>query len=66
MRFLSRTRGGRNLKAISHAGGVFRVLWSAPNEDRIVTSIVAADLDGHGGVDILYGLADGSVMLLSR
>ena len=23
-------------------------------------------LDGHGGADILYGLADGSVMLLAR
>lgn len=59
-------QGRTDLKAISYAGGVFRILWSASNEDRIATSIVTADLDGRGGADILYGLADGSVMLLPR
>lgn len=59
-------QGRTGLKAISHAGGLFRILWSIPNDERIATSIVTANLDGHGGVDILYGLADGSVMLLHR
>jgi hypothetical protein len=59
-------QGRTDLKAISYAGGAFRILWSVPNDARIVTSIVTAALDGHGGTDILYGLADGSVMLLAR
>ena len=48
------------------AGGEFRTLWSVPNDAPIATSILAVPLDGHGGTDILYGLADGSVMLLPR
>jgi hypothetical protein len=59
-------QGRTDLKAISYAGGAFRILWSVPNDARIATSIVTAALDGHGGADILYGLADGSVMLLAR
>ncbi len=59
-------QGRTDLKAVSYAGGHFRVLWSIPNDANIATSIVTADVDGHGGADILYGLADGSVMLLSR
>jgi hypothetical protein len=59
-------QGRTKLKAVSHAGGVFRVLWSINNDARIATSIVTADLDGRGGEDILYGLADGSVMMLPR
>jgi hypothetical protein len=59
-------QGRTDLKAVSYAGGHFRVLWSIPNDASIATSIVTADVDGHGGADILYGLADGSVMLLSR
>jgi len=54
------------LKAVSHAGDEFRVLWSVRNDARIVTSIVIANLDGQGGADILYGLEDGTVMLLAR
>jgi hypothetical protein len=55
-----------SLRAVSHAGGQFRTLWSVRNSVGIATSIVTARLDGHGGEDILYGLADGSVMLLRR
>jgi hypothetical protein len=59
-------QGRTDLKAVSYAGGLFRILWSVPNNEQIVTSIVTAGLDGHGGADILYGLADGSVMMLAR
>lgn len=55
-----------NLKAVGYAEGVFHILWSVPNDKRIVTSIVTTNLDGQGGADILYGLADGSVMMLAR
>lgn len=54
------------LKAVSNTGGDIRILWSIPNGERIVTSIVTADLDGHGEADIVYGLADGSVLMLPR
>lgn len=56
----------KTLMAVSYAGGKFRLLWSAPAETPIVTSIVVADIDRRGGDDILYGLADGSVMLVRR
>lgn len=59
-------QGRTKLVAVSHFGGAFRILWSVSNDERIATSIVTAPLDGHGGDDILYGLADGSVMLLPR
>lgn len=55
-----------SLRAVGYAGGKFRTLWSVPNDFSVATSIVTARLDGHGGKDILYGLADGSVMLLRR
>jgi len=59
-------QGRTKLKAVSRAGGMFRILWSVNNDARIVTSIVTADLDGRGDQDILYGLDDGSVMMLPR
>lgn len=58
----SRTR----LQAVSYAGGEFRILWTTPASAEIATSIMASDVDGRRGMDILYGLADGSVLLLRR
>lgn len=59
-------QGRTGLRAVSYAGGKFRTLWTLRNRLPIATSIVTAALDGHGGEDILYGLTDGSVMLLPR
>ena len=59
-------QGRAGLRAVSYAGGAFRTLWSVSNDAPIATSILTVPLDGHGGADILYGLADGSVMLLPR
>ncbi|MDH3230189.1 MAG: VCBS repeat-containing protein [Alphaproteobacteria bacterium] len=56
----------RELFAIGYAGGTFRVLWTVPNREQIVTSVVIADVDGNGVPDILYGLGDGSVRMLPR
>ncbi len=40
--------------------------WSIENAERIVTSLVLADVDGEGAADIVYGLADGSVIAIRR
>lgn len=63
---LAPDQGRTGLRAVSYVGGKFRSLWTVPNSLPIATSIVVVPLDGHGGKDILYGLADGSVMLLPR
>lgn len=54
------------LFGIGYAGGVFRTIWNTPNQGRIVTSVAVADVDGNGAADVVYGLEDGSVMLLPR
>jgi hypothetical protein len=54
------------LLGIGYVGGEFQVLWAVPNRERIVTSVVIADVDGNGVPDVLYGLDDGSVWLLPR
>lgn len=59
-------QGRTGLRAVSHAGGKFRILWTVSNGLPIATSIVTLPLDGRGGEDILYGLADGTVVLLPR
>jgi hypothetical protein len=59
-------QGRNNLQAVGYSRGALRILWSAANTGPISTSIVTADIDRHGGPDIIYGLADGSVMLLAR
>ena len=56
----------RELLGIGYADGKFRVLWTVLNRDRIVTSVVIADVDGNGIPDVLYGLNDGSVRMLPR
>lgn len=55
-----------DLLGVGYAGGTFHTIWNTPNRKRIVTSVVIADVDGKGGADVLYGLADGSVRMLPR
>lgn len=54
------------LFGVGYSGGTFRTIWNTPNRERIVTSVVVADIDANGTSDVLYGLADGSVRLLPR
>jgi hypothetical protein len=56
----------RTLRAVTLAQGVFKILEAAPHDSPIETAIVAADIDGRGGLDLLYGLADGSIILIRR
>ncbi len=59
-------QGQKVLKAVSYANGEFKTLWSIPNDTRIVTSVVVSDIDGKGSPDLVYGLADGRVILVAR
>lgn len=55
-----------SLVAIGFADGGFAERWSIPHDRRVITSLVVADIDGQGGADVVYGLADGSVMAIRR
>lgn len=54
------------LSGVGYAGRQLRVLWSIPNRDKVVTSVVILDVDRNGLPDVLYGLEDGSVWMLPR
>jgi hypothetical protein len=55
-----------DLYGVGYVDGRFRLVWTVPNSERIVTSVVLADVDGSGTPDVLYGLDDGSVWMLRR
>ena len=55
-----------DLFGVGYGDGNFRLLWTVPNRERIVTSVVLADVDGNGVPDVLYALDDGSVRMLPR
>ena len=54
------------LAVVSFAGGTPRELGSMQLRSTIVTSLVAADLDGKGDLDLVYGLRNGELMVLRR
>ncbi len=54
----------RSLRIVSFAGGRFRELVRLNQPAEIVTAIVAADLDGQAGAELVYGLADDSLMVV--
>lgn len=54
------------LTVVSFAGGKARELGAQPQRAAIVTSIVAADLDGKGAPDLVYGLENGDLMVIRR
>lgn len=54
----------RSLRIVSFADGRFRELWRLNQPAEIVTAVVAADLDGRTGMELVYGLADGSLMVV--
>lgn len=55
-----------NLAVVSFAGGKARELGAQPQTAAIVTSIIAADLDGKGAPDLVYGLENGDLMVIRR
>ena len=59
--------GGRGrLVALSFVGGKFKEIARTPNGAEIVTAVIAADLDGNGTADLVYGRRDGRVELIRR
>ena len=52
----------RALRVVTFAGGAFRELARIPHGDPIVTALVVADVDGNGSSDVVYGLADGTLV----
>lgn len=53
-----------SLRIVSFAGGRVRSLMRLDLPAKIVTAIVAADLDGQPGLELAYGLADDSLMVV--
>ncbi len=58
------------LQIVSVAEGKVKVIASLPeagrHEARITTSVVASDLEGDGVPELVYGLSDGSVIVIKR
>jgi hypothetical protein len=54
------------LKAVTLIDGELAELQSVSNASAITTSIVAIDLDGNGLEEIIYGLDDGSLVVIRR
>jgi hypothetical protein len=52
----------RALRIVTFAGGQFRELARLPHGSAIVTALVASDVDGNGATDVVYGLADGTLL----
>ncbi len=55
--------GRRSLRIVTFAGGTFAELDAIPHDAEIVTAILATDLDADGKPELLYGLADGRLLL---
>jgi hypothetical protein len=55
-----------SLDVVSFATGRGRELLSLPQSSEIVTSVVAADLDGAGALEIVFGREDGSLIVIRR
>lgn len=56
----------RTLFAFGFSDGTLAARWGIAHGERIVTSLALANVDGDGAPDVVYGLQDGSVMLLRR
>ena len=54
------------LKAVTLNDGELTELQSVSNTSVITTSIVAVDLDGDGREEIIYGLGNGSLVVIRR
>jgi len=54
----------RALRLVSFAGGKFSELQRIAHASAIVTAIVAADLDGNGTPELVYGLGDDTLVVV--
>ncbi len=58
--------GRKSLRIVSFSDGTFRELGAIAHPAAIVSDFEIADRDGNGRVDVTYGLADGSLVVLNR
>ncbi len=58
--------GRRKLRLVSFSGGRFRDLGEIEHRAAIVTDFQVRDRDGNGRADVIYGLADGTLIELMR
>ncbi len=56
----------RRLVAVTANRGEMTVLWELRHQSPVVTSVLARDIEGDGLPDIVYGLEDGTLVLISR
>ena len=54
----------RSVKAVTVKGGRFAELAVARHTTEVKTNLVAAELDGRPGEEVVYGLADNTVVVL--
>lgn len=54
----------RGLRIVSFAGGDFSEIARIAHPAPIVSAIAVADLDGRDGPELVYGLADGSLVVV--
>jgi hypothetical protein len=47
-------------------GGILEIFETVRQDSEITTAIVAADIDGQGNADIVYGLDNGAIILIRR
>ncbi len=55
----------RTLRIVTFAGGEFRELQRAGHSAAIETAVIATDLDGDGRNELVYALADGTLVVLT-
>lgn len=56
----------RRLVAVTANRGEITVLWELRHQSPVVTAVRTADLEHDGLADIVYGLKDGTLVLVSR
>ncbi len=54
------------LAVVSFAGGKKRELGAVRQQSAIVTSIIAADFDGNGVSELIFGLENGTLIVIRR
>lgn len=55
----------QNLRVVTFAGGTFKQLARINNSQRIVTAVLPAQTSASGDPSIVYGLADGTLVVIS-
>ena len=55
----------RHLKIVTLRDHEFRIIETVKNKAQISTAILASDLDGDGKAELVYGLSDGTLKVIT-